>query len=234
MNKDYAKHLLQKTKDDYNRIADKFSSTRGYIPDDIKILSHYSNKGDKVLDLGCGNGRLSEIFFGKSIDYTGVDFSKDLINIAKKKYPKEKFLLSNALLLPFTGNKFNVVYALSVFHHIPSLEYRKKFLLEIKRILAPNGILVLTVWNLRKKSEIKAELSRNFIKRVVGVSKFDAGDVFLPFHSEGKTIMRYLHCFTQKELKSIVLKTGYNIEEERILQRGKKLDNENLLIVGKK
>lgn len=261
MQKDYANFLLKKTKDDYNRIADKFSSTRGYLSEDILILKKYAKPGDKILDLGCGNGRLSELFSDKNIrlthhlggerslhlrgersqcvtsmsmNYTGVDFSKELITIARKKYPSEKFYLADALKLPFLQNRFDAVYCLSVFHHIPSEEFRVKFLKEIRRVLAPNGKVVLTVWNLRSKEEIKLTLFKNFFSRILGLSKLDGGDVFLPFKSEGTTVQRYIHCFTSNELEKLLAKTGFKVDEIKILNRGKKAENANILIVGKK
>jgi len=236
MNKDYADFLLNKTKDDYNRIADKFSSTRGYVSGDILVLAQYAEPDDKILDLGCGNGRLSEIFKNKRIRYTGVDFSKELIKIARKKYPKEKFLLADAMKLPALKNIFDKVYCLSVLHHIPSEEYRIKFLKEIKRVLLPCGKIVLTVWNMHKVSKARALIFKNNFLRFFGLSKLDFNDLFYPFnHQSGKREAdRYIHAFRPNELARLVQKSGFKVEEIKFLKRGKKQENENILIVAKK
>lgn len=46
-----------------------------------------------VIDIGCGDGRWSEYF--KDITYLGVDISSTMIDAAKKKYPKAKFIVSS-------------------------------------------------------------------------------------------------------------------------------------------
>jgi ubiquinone/menaquinone biosynthesis C-methylase UbiE len=53
-----------------------------------------------VLDLGCGYGRLSELF---PSNYQGVDFSPDFIRMAKERYPKRAtdFHVANLKELPF-------------------------------------------------------------------------------------------------------------------------------------
>ena len=97
MDKEYAKYLLNKTKEDYNLIADDFSRTRENIWEEIRFL--FDNKKERVLDLGCGNARYYQLL--KNTDYTGVDFSEKLIEIAKNKYPEAKFQAVDALNLPF-------------------------------------------------------------------------------------------------------------------------------------
>lgn len=49
------------------------------------ILSLFKDK--KVLDVGCGYGRLSDIFE----DYKGIDFSDGMIELARQKYPSKNF-----------------------------------------------------------------------------------------------------------------------------------------------
>ncbi|MBM4177706.1 hypothetical protein FJ208_02810, partial [Candidatus Gribaldobacteria bacterium] len=58
MQKEIALKLIDQNKQVYNKIAYDFSNTRNYLWQDILPLLDYSKKGDKVLDLGCGNGRL--------------------------------------------------------------------------------------------------------------------------------------------------------------------------------
>jgi len=151
MDLDYAKQLLEKTKNDYNLIAEDFSRTRESIWGEIRfLLDDYLVSGEKVLDLGCGNGRYFPVFKEKRVDYSGIDNSERLINLAKKKYSDGKFQLGDALNIPFPNNNFDRVYNIAVLHHIPSKELRILALKESKRVLKTGGLLILTVWHFHK------------------------------------------------------------------------------------
>jgi len=134
MNEKYARNLLDKTQVNYNRIASHFSNTRKYIWDDLKYFEGFVNNGDRVLDLGCGNGRLLELFKNKDIEYIGIDNSENMIEIAKTKYPGANFQVGNVLNLPLKNNSFDKVFSIAVLHHIPSKEFRLKFFQEIKKL----------------------------------------------------------------------------------------------------
>ncbi|MBU1349956.1 class I SAM-dependent methyltransferase, partial [Patescibacteria group bacterium] len=99
MNLQTAKFLLNKTKEDYECIAESFNHTRKYLWADFKEFKKYIQDKNCILDLGCGNGRLFEMFNNKKINYTGVDNCKGLIKEAKNKYSSlgESFLVADAL-----------------------------------------------------------------------------------------------------------------------------------------
>jgi ubiquinone/menaquinone biosynthesis C-methylase UbiE len=50
----------------------------------------YIESNQKVLDLGCGNGRLFKILKNKNIKYIGVDNSEMLLLEAQKQYPEDR------------------------------------------------------------------------------------------------------------------------------------------------
>lgn len=64
----------------------------------------------KVLDAGCGYGRLSETID----DYVGVDFSKDFIDLAMEKYPDKHFHQASLKKLPFEDNSFDWAICVSI------------------------------------------------------------------------------------------------------------------------
>ena len=57
------------------------------------LLSKYVTKSFTILDIGCAQGGMYRILKNKfkNIDYTGVDFNRKMITLAKKKYPQTKF-----------------------------------------------------------------------------------------------------------------------------------------------
>lgn len=154
--------ILIKTCIDYDTIAERFSSARKNTWPEFDFLFNDLKDNERVLDLGCGNGRFYEKL--KNTNYTGVDNSEKLIEIAKDKYPEADFKIASALDLPFKNEEFDKVYSFAVLHHIPQ-EYHNKFLEEVKRILKKDGVLILTVWNLseRKKKEDVKKISEKEI-----------------------------------------------------------------------
>jgi len=233
MKKDFAEYLLDKTRQDYDAIADDFDKKRDYIPPDFAILQDYINEGDKILDLGCGNGRFNKVV-GENVDYHGVDVSGVLIRIAKAKYPDAKFFVSKPLSLPFEDNFFDKVFCLAVFHHIPSSAIRKEFLKEVRRVLRPEGRIVLTVWDLNDNKKARRLLLKYILLKLIGRTKLDFKDIFYPWkNSAGKLVInRYIHIFSEKELEKIIESAGFVIKEKGILERSKK--GKNIFIIAQK
>ncbi len=219
--------IIEKTKNDYNLISQQFSSTRKKTWKEFGFLFENLKEGISVLDLGCGNGRFYQLFEGKKIDYCGVDISEKLIEKAKENYPKASFEVANALNLPFKDKKFDFVFSVAVFHHIPTVEERIRFLKESKRVLKKNGILKISVWNLL---EYKKELYfKNIAKKLSG--KISFRDAFIPWkNSKGEIITeRYYHFFTEKELEKIV---GEFFEIKEIFKKGEGVGS-NIFVICK-
>ncbi|MCD6550013.1 class I SAM-dependent methyltransferase [bacterium] len=234
MDKRYAQYLLVKTRRDYNQIAEEFSRTRSFLWDELKPLINYVKDGDRVLDVGCGNGRLLSALRDKEVNYIGIDSSEKLIDIAREKFrdiENAQFLVVEALNLPFENNNFHKVYSIAVLHHIPSLEYRLKFLEEIRRVLKPKGLLILTVWNLRDLKPLL--LLKYTILKIIGKSDLDWGDVFYPWKSAQGSIERYVHCFSKRELVDLVKKAGFLVKDSGFLTHGR-FKKANIYVVAQK
>jgi len=232
MKKDFAMHILDKVRDDYNHIAFDFSNTRVNIWPEIAVLFDYIKKGDKILDLGCGNGRFVNIIKEKGGEYFGTDVSKNLIDIAKKTYPNENFQTTGPLKLPFIDNYFDVIYSIAVLHHIPSNDFRLEFLQEAKRALKTGGIFVLTVWKPKDKQERFLKV-KFLLKKIFGLAGgLDFRDVIEKWFGSNKG-ERYFHCFSQKELASLLKEAGFEVLKSGIIQN-EKGNRQNLFAVLKK
>jgi ubiquinone/menaquinone biosynthesis C-methylase UbiE len=109
------------------------------------FLLEYIKKNEKLLDLGCGNGRLYKRIQSLGVDYTGIDLSENLIKKAEELYPQAKFYVASALDLSFPDSTFDKIISIAVLHHIPSYKLRIKFMEEVHRVLKKDGQLILTV-----------------------------------------------------------------------------------------
>ena len=156
MNNDQAKIIMDISQKTYEMIAADFSATRNRIWPEMEILvKKYVRPGMKVLDLGCGNGRLVEVM--PEVEYWGVDVSEGLIGETLKhesiktlkQEGKVNFKVLDMLELEKLGEKdFDVVFMFASLNHIAGEENRRKVLEEIKKILKPGGVVAVTNWNL--------------------------------------------------------------------------------------
>jgi len=209
--------LKKLSQDSYNEIAAEFDATRKkYLWPEINKFSKNVNEGQKVLDAGCGNGRLLEALQDKKIEYLGIDNSTALLEKARLNYPDYNFLevdLSDNNNLKMTGildKQFDFIFCIAVLQHIPSFKLRVETLKNFKQMLAPGGEIIISNWNLwssRKRNLI----IKQFFKKIIGLNKLDFGDLIFPWKSgDGKEISnRYYHAFGHVELKRLSRKAGF-------------------------
>jgi len=103
-------------------------------------------KAQTILDIGCGDGVLSWLIYQKTkASIIGIDSEKLSIQFAeqefKRRQAKAKFLVTNAYKLPFENNSFDMIVSTEVIEHLSDT---KKFLAEIKRVLKPKGLCIIT------------------------------------------------------------------------------------------
>jgi SAM-dependent methyltransferase len=231
MDLDYAHRLLEETRQDYNLIAKNFARTRKELWPEMKFLfENYLKEKDRILDLGCGNGRWYQLIQKYEVDYIGVDSSEELIEIARENYPQAKFEIEEALYSPFSENFFDKIYSIAVLHNVPSEELRLDFLEEAKRILKPGGFLILTVWKTNRLREYFL-LFKYTILRLIGKSKLDSGDVLRSWGRKGVEI--YYHFFSKKELVDLAKKAGFEVQEVGIV-RNERGNRQNIYLVAQK
>lgn len=105
-------------------------------------------KGDRIIDVGCGDGFYLHILTELPIktNLLGFDFDKIVLANARKNLRPEKIKLVNgsATKIPFKDKSFDKAIMTEVLEHIDD---DKKALAEVNRILKPGGILLITVPN---------------------------------------------------------------------------------------
>jgi ubiquinone/menaquinone biosynthesis C-methylase UbiE len=228
------KKILQDTEKGYDLIAEKFSATRKKFWRDLNFIKSYSRPGNRVLDYGCGNGRLLEIL-PQGIEYHGIDISQKLLAEAKRKYPTDgrrrayfKKISPVITRLPFPDNHFDAIYSIAVLHHLPGKESRLTLAGEFKRILRPSGYLIVSVWNLWQLRYFP-RIFQNWKGKILRQSRLGWNDCYISFKdNQGNVFFRYYHAFTRKELYQLLKIAGF--QEIKITANNRK----NLVAIAKK
>src|SRR5690606_11462865 len=78
-------------------------------------------KGEKILDIGCGTGDLTYEISKSGANVTGMDFSKDMIEQAKNKYPDIHFLIGDAESFR-TDTKYDAIFSNAALHWMKNAE----------------------------------------------------------------------------------------------------------------
>jgi trans-aconitate 2-methyltransferase len=117
--------------------------------------------GERVLDLGCGDGKVTAGIAGRVPrgSVSGVDRSWAMVRLAQQQFtragwPNLGFLQADASALPFTGG-FDVVFSNAVLHWV--IDHRP-VLAGIARALAPGGRVLLQMGGRGNAAEIIAVL----------------------------------------------------------------------------
>lgn len=151
----------------------------------------------RLLNVGCGHGS-DFLPFKDSFDLYGVDFSGEMIKLARRYSQKFEFpvklFVADIRDLPFADNTFDWAISVATYHHIQGPEEQKKALRELIRVLKPGGEAFLTVWN-----------------RCQSRFWFHGKEVKVPWRAKGRIIYRYYYLFTYWEFEGLVKKAGWKL-----------------------
>jgi ubiquinone/menaquinone biosynthesis C-methylase UbiE len=119
-------------------------------PSEASILTLSEAKvGDKVLDVGCGSGRLTmaaQKWIGPEGEAVGIDPSPEMIQVARQNARRAglraKFELGVVETLPFPEGTFDLVLNRLMLHHLPG-ELKQRGLAEMRRVLKPGGLCLV-------------------------------------------------------------------------------------------
>ncbi|GAF78184.1 unnamed protein product, partial [marine sediment metagenome] len=127
-----------------------------------------------------------------------VDFSEEMIKLAKKKAKKEKinaeFFVSNVSKLPFEDKFFDRGICFDSLHCVETKKQREQTAKELFRVMKPKAKALISVWNIESKRFKNAPKEK-----------------FVGWRDKGK---RYYYLFNEKEIHDLFKKVGFKIKKK--------------------
>ena len=159
----------------------RFTGERFIPTEEGKIqLEHYHRyavvrdlvAGKRVLDVACGEGYGSSMLAEVAVAVTGVDISSEAVLHAEATYvkPNLTYLEGSATALPFADASFDVVVSFETIEHLAG---QAEMVSELRRVLRPEGILIISSPNRPVYSEESGEHNEFHVKEL-DFAEFDA------------------------------------------------------------
>lgn len=99
--------------------------------------------GQQVLDVACGPGDLAAAASLRGAHAHGLDFSAEMVGIARSAHPEIVVTEGDAENLPYPDGTFHAVVSSFGVHHVPRPDVA---LAECRRVLKPGGRIAFAVW----------------------------------------------------------------------------------------
>jgi 2-polyprenyl-3-methyl-5-hydroxy-6-metoxy-1,4-benzoquinol methylase len=140
------KQNKERVYESYDEIVHWFDDARTKTLMESEYLNLIVNsipESGSILDLGCGTGEpIARFFIEKGFKVTGVDGSKKMIELCKKRFPNEHWIVSDMRDIN-SKQKFDVVLAWHSFFHLDQDSQRRMFKI-FELHIKPGGVLAFT------------------------------------------------------------------------------------------
>ncbi len=133
-------------------------------------VENFQRKDGKILEIGVGTGNLAGKFLQNKYHIIGIDQSRQMLAVAKEKYPKLHVRLGEFLKIPYENQTFDVIVSTYAFHHLNE-EEKRVAIAEMMRVLKKDGRIILGDLMFQNKAEeqkIRSTLSPEQIKELNG------------------------------------------------------------------
>jgi SAM-dependent methyltransferase len=163
----------------------------------------------RLLDLGCGTGRLCAHFAAKGFVCVGVDLSDEMLTKARENAPTATFVNANLVdLAGLPDRSFDYAACLfSTLGMVRGADNRAAALRSAQRVLKPGGKFVLHVHNRWHRGLGWRRLLGQGVRTALG--RADAGDVTMPQAYGGAPLT--LHHFACREVERLLTAAGFGV-----------------------
>ncbi len=109
----------------------------------LSALEEFGDRAEDIVDLGTADARMLDSIQKRysQARCVGIEYSRDLVEFAKSRFPGLDIIQGDVCGVNFPDCSFDIAVAGAVREHVSDVS---KFILEIKRILKPRGIFILT------------------------------------------------------------------------------------------
>ncbi len=118
-------------------------------------IEHIVNAESRVLDIGCGIGRMDQFVAPLVKHLTGVDVSGGMIRLATERmarFGNVSYVEGDGWTLPFADDSFDLVFSHIVFQHMPR-KATNSYFAEVRRVLGSGGDFVFQMPGANASSE---------------------------------------------------------------------------------
>jgi len=154
----------------------------------------------KLLDNGCGSGRLKKYFEKVGWNCYGIDVSEFALRAASRESPPN-LILGSSDDLPFKDNFFDLVVSFRVLHNL-SEEERSMALIEMERVAKKGAVCLLIV------QSREDEKTFNYYRERGELASSDENTVMVPKDINGKYYSYFRHFFSHIEITDLVARVA--------------------------
>lgn len=222
MDRALVKQLLALNREFYSRFSADFSDSRSGERFNLEPFRKFLANDIRLLDAGCGNGRLAETLERArlALDYVGIDSSAELVAIAQRRTLKNvraQFRIVDVTTPRWSKalrdvSPFDVIVSLAVLHHIPSFALRANVLRELRALLKPRGIFIMSNWQFLNSERLRRKIV-DWNTLLTDNRKLETGDYLLDW-KRGGTGYRYVHFVDENQVEQLANASGFQVVEQ--------------------
>lgn len=183
-------NVYAKTRKTYDALGRPYVlSIEPLVPKERKTFAAKLVKGSRVLEVGCAGGRDAAFFAKQGLHVIGIDTSRVLLNIARKRVPRAKFVYMDVRKMKFSPQSFDAIWANAVLLHLQRKDI-PSVLRRFHKVLVPGGRLHIRV-------------------------KLGQGSAWVT--DKLSSTLRYFSYFTKREMEELLRQAGFRVASSRVV-----------------